>query len=107
MGIIRKYRKRKNNNAITTSVYYTSAVLKKIFLFSLKIGFILFLIASFTLAGLVVGSMAAYIDSAPLITDDQLIIEDLTTFIYDNDGNVITQLQGSQNMNRIIVDYDE
>jgi len=102
----KKRLKRKKYAAARTIAVATTKYTSKTIFTILKVLLSLVVVVSFILGGLVVGSMAAYINTAPVITDDQLKIEDLTTFIYDNSNNVITELHGSENINRIIVPYE-
>jgi len=55
--------------------------------------------------GLVGGVIAGSLKTATPITEDQLKLTNLTTIVYDKDGNVISELTRSEN--RVLVDYDQ
>lgn len=65
------------------------------------------LISGCVLAGLLIGVVAGCIITTDRLTEEDLYISDFTTFLYDSKGNVISQLKGSDNINRIWVDYEE
>lgn len=69
-----------------------------------KILIVFFIAVTFAIAGVIGGAIYGYIKTAPPITDDQLMLKNFTTFIYDskNPANEIAQLKGEQN--RIWVD---
>ena len=53
------------------------------------------------------GMVIGWIETAETISEEELeITTGLTTFIYDANGNVITKLTGSDNINRETVGYD-
>jgi penicillin-binding protein 1A len=64
------------------------------------------------LVGVIVGCLGlgmviGWIETADTISEEELeITTGLTTFIYDANGNVITKLTGSDNINRETVGYD-
>jgi len=64
------------------------------------------------LVGVIVGCLGlgmviGWIETADTLSEEQLeITTGLTTFIYDSNGNVITKLTGSDNINRETVGYD-
>lgn len=74
---------------------------------SVRTAFWIVLISGCILAGLLVGVVAGCIITTDRLTDDDLYISDLTTFIYDSKGEVIGQLKGSDNINRIWVDQED
>lgn len=106
----KKRRKQKKKLRVVRNIAYdTSKYTSKAVFSILKVIIAIIVIISFTVGGVVIGSVAAYINTAPVITDDQLKIEtlDLTTFIYDRSGDVISELHGAENINRVIVPYNE
>lgn len=61
-------------------------------------------IAVFLVGGLGLGILSAWISTSKIMTSEDLAItSDLTTFIYDKNGDVIKTLTGSDNINRIKV----
>ena len=58
-----------------------------------------------SIAGILGGAVLGYIKSATPITPDQLELTKLTSFIYDKDGNEITQIKGSED--RVLVEPSE
>ena len=106
----KKRRKQKKKLRFVRSIAYDTTKYTSRAVFSiLKIIIAIIVVISFTVGGVVIGSVAAYINTAPTITDDQLKIEtlDLTTFIHDREGAVIAELHGAENINRVIVPYND
>jgi len=71
----------------------------------------LFLICSVILGciavGLLAGIVAGCIITTKPLTKDDLTISEFTSYIYDASGNVMCQLKGSDNVNRIWIDIDD
>jgi len=71
----------------------------------------LFLIGSIILGciavGLLSGIVAGCIITTKPLTKDDLSISEFTSYIYDASGNVMCQLKGSDNVNRVWIDIDE
>ncbi|MDP4094399.1 MAG: PBP1A family penicillin-binding protein [Bacillota bacterium] len=71
----------------------------------LKIMAVLLIAITCAVVGIVGGAIYGYIKTTPPITDEQLQISNFTSFIYDKDGNQISQLHGTEN--RVWVYYDQ
>ena len=107
-NLTRKKKTRQWKKSIVRKIAYDTTKYSSKTIFSiLKLVLMMVIVISFVLGGILLGFMAACINSAPIITDAQLVIDDRTSFIYDNDMNVITELHGSENINRIFVSYDQ
>jgi len=66
------------------------------------------LLVGVILGGLGLGMVIGWIQTAEEIPEEDLeITTGLTTFIYDADGNVVTKLTGSDNINRETVEYKD
>lgn len=80
----------------------------KFSLFSILVAKILLVfVTGFSCAalGLISGAVLGYIKTTPPISDEQLKIKIETTQIFDRYGNTIAELTGSENKNRILVEY--
>ena len=65
----------------------------------------LVLCASLAVIGAVVGIAKAFVDTAPTLDLAALDSQDKTSFIYDSNGNLITDYKGTED--RIMVSIDE
>ncbi|MGI6777924.1 MAG: transglycosylase domain-containing protein [Acetivibrionales bacterium] len=74
---------------------------------ALKIIIISMLIVSFAFAGILGGALYGYINTAEPISDSELDIKILTSFIYDSEGKEIAKLTGAENKNRELVYHDD
>ncbi len=63
------------------------------------------LLAGLALAGAVVGIAKAYVETAPTLDLAKLNEQDKTSFIYDSNGNVITDYKGTEN--RVMVSIEQ
>ncbi len=72
-----------------------------------KTAFAVILLAACIAGGLLIGVVAGCIITTPPLEDEDLYISGFTSFIYDNAGEVIGQLKGSENINRIWVEIEE
>ncbi len=66
---------------------------------------ILLLCGSLALAGIIIGIAKAYVDTAPTLDLAALDSQDQTSFIYDAEGNLITDYKGTED--RIMVSINE
>jgi penicillin-binding protein 1A len=64
---------------------------------TIKILIILFTVIAFAVAGIAFGAIYGYIKTASPLTGDQLQLKNFTSFVYDSNGKIITQLNGEQN----------
>ncbi len=72
-----------------------------------KIMIIVVLLVGVIVGSLGLGMVIGWIETAETISEEQFeITTGLTTHIYDNQGNIVTKLTGSDNINREIVGYD-
>ncbi len=62
-----------------------------------RFALLLTLLVGLALAGAVLGIAKAYVETAPTLDLAQLSEQDRTSFIYDADGNVITDYKGTEN----------
>ena len=72
---------------------------------TIRIAFILILCASLALAGALIGIAKAYVDTAPTLDLAAISDQDRTSFIYDSEGNLITDYKGTED--RVMVSIDE
>jgi len=82
----------------------------KIFLSSLKAFIIVILAISLCLGGLLAGAVYAYIQTAEPVNEEHLLnveTSGLTTYIYDEAGNITAMLTGKDNKNREVIDYKQ
>ena len=70
-----------------------------------KMLFFSILLIGLCLSGVVGGVAKAWIDTCPDLDIDSLGAQSLTSFIYDKNGNLVTEFKGSEN--RIYVDYED
>jgi len=80
---------------------------KKFIFTVLKTLFIFFVALACALSGLLGGAVLGYLKMAKPISDEDLVSKNLTTFIYDSEGNVLKSLTGKDNINREWANYDE
>ena len=73
----------------------------------LKTALVLILVVGFGVLGAGVGAIYGYIEDVEPITSEILEIKIQTSYIYDDSGNVLVALTGSQNMNRELVFYED
>ena len=90
-----------NRNAAHDLWGFISDILKMILVFVLCVGF--------ALGGFGAGMLMGYASTAkPLsIGDLSTAEESQTSFVYDSEGNVLTKLTGSENIDRIYIPYGE
>jgi len=80
----------------------------KKFIFTVaKTVIIFFLALCCAVTGILGGAMYGYLKTASPIKDEDLLVTNLTTFIYDANDNEIKQLTGKDNVDREWVSYDE
>ena len=72
---------------------------------TIRLSFVLALCAALALLGAVVGIAKAFVDTAPTLDLAALDAQDKTSFIYDSQGNLITDYKGTED--RIMVSIDE
>lgn len=72
---------------------------------TIRMLFVLILLIGVSGTGLVMGMAKAYVDTAPVLDLTQFDQQSQTSFIYDRDGNLITDFKGSEN--RIPVSIEE
>lgn len=72
---------------------------------TLRLSFVLALCTALALLGAVVGIAKAFVDTAPTLDLAALDAQDKTSFIYDSNGNLITDYKGTED--RIMVSIDE
>lgn len=72
---------------------------------TIRMLFVLVLLVGVSGTGLVVGIAKAYVDTAPVLDLSQFDQQSQTSFIYDRNGNLITDFKGSEN--RIHASLDE
>ena len=70
-----------------------------------KMLFFSILLIGLCLTGIVGGVGKAWIDTCPPLDIDAIGSQSLTSFIYDKNGNLVTEFKGSEN--RIYVEYEE
>ena len=70
-----------------------------------KMLFFAVLLIGLCLGGVLGGVAKAWIDTCPDLDIEKIGAQSLTSFIYDKNGNLITEFKGSEN--RIYVDYEE
>ena len=72
---------------------------------TIRLSFVLALCVALALLGAVVGIAKAFVDTAPTLDLAALDAQDKTSFIYDSQGNLITDYTGTED--RIMVSIDE
>lgn len=72
---------------------------------TIRLSFVLTLCVALALLGAVVGIAKAFVDTAPTLDLAALDAQDKTSFIYDSQGNLITDYKGTED--RIMVSIDE
>lgn len=72
-----------------------------------KAGIITGLVLVCVAGGLLIGVVAGCIFTTDTLQEEDLYITGFVSYIKDTDGNTITTLKGSENKNRIWVDYEE
>lgn len=72
-----------------------------------KTGLIAAIIAVCIGAGLLLGVVAGCIITTDKLQDEDLYITGFVSFVYDKDDNIIGTLKGSENKNRVWVDYED
>ena len=72
---------------------------------TIRLSFVFALCAGLALLGAVVGIAKAFVDTAPTLDLAALDAQDKTSFIYDSEGNLITDYKGTED--RIMVSIDE
>lgn len=72
---------------------------------TVKMLFFSILLIGLCCGGVLGGVAKAWIDTCPDLDIDSIGAQSLTSFIYDKNGNLVTEFKGSEN--RIYVDYDE
>ncbi len=80
---------------------------KAIFFICLKTFVSMLLAVCFVLGGVLVGGAIGYITISTPVTDEQLSLESDATIIYDLNGNVIAELNSTDNKNIIPVDFED
>ncbi len=71
----------------------------------IRLSFIIALCVGLALLGAVIGIAKAFVDTAPTLDLAALDAQDKTSFIYDSEGNLITDYKGTED--RIMVSIDE
>jgi len=72
---------------------------------TVRMSALMILCACLALAGALVGIAKAYVDTAPTLDLAALDSQDKTSFIYDSNGNLITDYKGTED--RVMVSIDE
>ena len=72
---------------------------------TIRLSFIIALCVGLALLGAVIGIAKAFVDTAPKLDLAALDAQDKTSFIYDSEGNLITDYKGTED--RIMVSIDE
>lgn len=72
---------------------------------TIRLSFIIALCMGLALLGAVIGIAKAFVDTAPTLDLAALDAQDKTSFIYDSEGNLITDYKGTED--RIMVSIDE
>ena len=72
---------------------------------TIRLSFIIALCVGLALLGAVIGIAKAFVDTAPTLDLAALDAQDKTSFIYDSEGNLITEYKGTED--RIMVSIDE
>lgn len=104
----KKDNKEQNNNLIArffTKKRREPNFFLSVFVTTLRLFVILFLIVGFAGFGAVIGVGKAYLDSTPELDVAQIQDQSETSFIYDKDGNLITEYYGYEN--RVWASIDE
>lgn len=95
-GLAAKNKKNKSQNPV---LKFTFTVLKIVFVF--------FMAICIAVSGILSGAVLGYIKTASPVKEEDLLITNLTTFIYDANGKEMKQLTGKDNVDREWVPYDE
>ncbi len=85
----------------------TQSPVKKFIFTVVKILVVFFLALGCAVSGILGGAILGYLKMAKPISDEDLISKNLTTFIYDAEGNVLKSLTGKDNINREWASYEE
>ncbi|HHW47669.1 MAG TPA: transglycosylase domain-containing protein, partial [Clostridiaceae bacterium] len=96
-----------SSGAAKKNIKKTLRLVKKFIFTVVKIVLLFFVALCCAAAGILGGAMYAYIKTASPIRDEDLLVTNLTTFIYDSKNNEIMQLTGKDNVDREWVSYDE
>ena len=72
---------------------------------TIRLSFIIALCVGLAVLGAVIGIAKAFVDTAPTLDLAALDAQDKTSFIYDSEGNLITDYKGTED--RIMVSIDE
>ncbi|MBQ8619226.1 MAG: PBP1A family penicillin-binding protein [Clostridia bacterium] len=72
---------------------------------TIRLSSILILCACLAVAGALIGIAKAYVDTAPTLDLAALDSQDKTSFIYDSEGNLITDYKGTED--RVMVSIDD
>ncbi len=72
---------------------------------TIRLSFIIALCVGLALLGAVIGIAKAFVDTAPTLDLAALDAQDKTSFVYDSEGNLITDYKGTED--RIMVSIDE
>ena len=72
---------------------------------TIRLSFIIALCVGLALLGAIIGIAKAFVDTAPTLDLAALDAQDKTSFIYDSEGNLITDYKGTED--RIMVSIDE
>lgn len=72
---------------------------------TLKLAFILMLIVAISGAGVVIGVAKAYAETIPDLDTGKLTDQNLSSFIYDRNGKLLTTYRGTEN--RILTSYED
>ena len=79
--------------------------LLSVIMMTVKMLFFSILLIGICLSGVLGGVAKAWIDTCPDLDIERIGAQSLTSFIYDTNGDLITEFKGSEN--RIYVDYEE
>ena len=92
----RKYSEKKRFSLFKPRTRETNFLLS-VLMTTIRMLFVLVLLVGVSGTGLIVGIAKAYVDTAPVLDLSQFDQQSQTSFIYDRDGNLITDFKGSQN----------
>ena len=87
------YSKHSNRKRQWNKSKHPDKIYSRIWLNILRVACVGVLVCGFSLAGILLGGFMGIIDTAPDITMDSLEIDKLSTYIYDQDGNVINKIR--------------
>ena len=71
---------------------------------TIRLSFVLALCVALALLGAVVGIAKAFVDTAPTLDLAALDAQDKTSFIYDSQGNLITDYKGTEDRSMVSID---